>query len=126
MGNRLPRQRKPTGDARSAVEFQADKRCDASRYSWITKEAYRVTANPSAITIMPSPKNESRSRSKARKPMVRLRSTPAEVMDPAYVDQWLDEPNEMLAVLKPLEAIERGGIARVREVVEGLRWGAPR
>ena len=58
--------------------------------------------------------------------MVRLRSTPAEVMDPAYVDQWLDEPNEMLAVLKPLEAIERGGIARVREVVEGLRWGAPR
>jgi hypothetical protein len=45
-------------------------------------------------------------------------------MNAAYVGPWLDEPNEMLAGLKPVEAIERGRIDRVWQVVEGLRSGA--
>jgi DNA-binding XRE family transcriptional regulator len=56
--------------------------------------------------------------------VTRLCSALAEAMNAAYVGPWLDEPNEMLAGLKPVEAIERGRIDRVWQVVEGLRSGA--
>jgi hypothetical protein len=45
-------------------------------------------------------------------------------MDSAYVARWFDEPNEMLAGLKPVEAVERGQIDLVWQVVEGLRSGS--
>jgi DNA-binding XRE family transcriptional regulator len=48
-----------------------------------------------------------------------------EATEPAHVGQWLDEPNEMLGGLKPVEAIERGQIDLVWQVIEGLRSGSP-
>lgn len=48
-----------------------------------------------------------------------------EAMEPAHVGRWLDEPNEMLGGLKPVEAIERGQIDLVWQVVDGLRSGSP-
>ena len=47
-----------------------------------------------------------------------------EAMQPAFVGRWLDQPNEMLGGLKPVEAIERGQIDLVWQVVEGLRSGS--
>jgi DNA-binding XRE family transcriptional regulator len=55
----------------------------------------------------------------------RLCQALSEVMDPAFVGEWLDQPNDMLAGLKPVEAIERGQIELVWQVVEGLRSGSP-
>ena len=46
-------------------------------------------------------------------------------MQPTFVGAWLDQPNEMLAGLKPVEAIERGQIELVWQLVEGLRTGSP-
>jgi hypothetical protein len=56
--------------------------------------------------------------------IVRLCDALAEAMQPAFVGQWLDQPNEMLGGLKPVEAIERGQIDLVWQVVEGLRSGS--
>jgi transcriptional regulator with XRE-family HTH domain len=55
----------------------------------------------------------------------RLCEALAEAMEPAFVGHWLDQPNEMLAGLKPVEAIERGQLDLVWQVVEGLRSGSP-
>ena len=55
---------------------------------------------------------------------VRLCDALAEAMQPAFVGQWLEQPNEMLDNLKPLEAIERGQIDLVWQVVDGLRSGS--
>lgn len=57
--------------------------------------------------------------------VVRLCDALAEAMQPAFVGQWLDQPNEMLGGLKPVEAIERGQIDLVWQVAEGLRTGSP-
>lgn len=55
----------------------------------------------------------------------RLCEAAAEAVQPGYLGQWLDEPNEMLGGLKPVEAVERGQIDLVWQVVEGLRSGSP-
>jgi hypothetical protein len=49
----------------------------------------------------------------------------AEAMNARHIGRWLDEPNEMLGGLKPVEAIERGQIDLVWQVVTGLRTGLP-
>jgi DNA-binding transcriptional regulator YiaG len=54
----------------------------------------------------------------------RLCEALAEAMDADFVGQWLDQPNEMLGGLKPVEAIERGQLDLVWQVVEGLRAGS--
>ena len=54
----------------------------------------------------------------------RRRSATSEAMQPTFVGAWLDQPNEMLGSLKPVEAIKRGQIDLVWQVVEGLRSGA--
>jgi DNA-binding transcriptional regulator YiaG len=54
----------------------------------------------------------------------RLCGALAEAMESGYVGKWLDEPNEMLGGLKPVEAVERGQIDLVWQVVEGLRSGS--
>ena len=56
--------------------------------------------------------------------VARLCGALAEAMQPAFVGQWLDQPNEMLGNLKPVEAIERGLIDVVWQVAEGLRFGS--
>ena len=55
----------------------------------------------------------------------RLCEALAEVMDATFVGNWLDQPNEMLGGLRPVEAIERGQLDLVWQVVEGLRSGSP-
>jgi DNA-binding transcriptional regulator YiaG len=55
----------------------------------------------------------------------RLCGALASAMKPGYVGHWLDEPNEMLNGLKPVEVVERGQIDLVWQVVEGLRSGSP-
>lgn len=57
--------------------------------------------------------------------ITRLCGALAESMQPVHVGAWLDEPNELLGGLKPVEAIERGQIDLVWQVVEGLRSGSP-
>jgi hypothetical protein len=54
----------------------------------------------------------------------RLCGALAQAMESTFVGRWLDEPNEMLAGLKPVEAVERGQIDLVWQVVEGLRSGS--
>jgi hypothetical protein len=54
----------------------------------------------------------------------RLCEALAEAMEPAFAGRWLDQPNEMLAGLKPVEAIERGQLDLVWQVVDGLRSGS--
>jgi DNA-binding transcriptional regulator YiaG len=56
--------------------------------------------------------------------VTRLCEALAESMEPAYVAQWLDRPNEMLRGLKPVEAIERGQLDLVWQVADGLRSGS--
>jgi DNA-binding XRE family transcriptional regulator len=56
--------------------------------------------------------------------VIRLCEALAEAMQPRYVSQWLDQPNEMLNNLKPIEAIERGHLDLVWQVAEGLRSGS--
>src|SRR5436309_15999645 len=48
----------------------------------------------------------------------RLCEALAEAMETAFVGRWLDQPNEMLGGLKPVEAIERGQLDSVWQVVE--------
>lgn len=55
---------------------------------------------------------------------VRLCDALGDAMQPGFVGQWLDQPNEMLGSLKPVEAIERGQVDLVWQVVEGLRSGS--
>jgi DNA-binding XRE family transcriptional regulator len=55
----------------------------------------------------------------------RLCKALAEAMEPSFLGHRLDQPNEMLAGLKPVEAIERGQIELVWQLVEGLRTGSP-
>lgn len=55
----------------------------------------------------------------------RLCQALAEAMEPSFVGHWLDQPNDMLGGLKPIEVIERGQIDLVWQVVEGLRSGSP-
>ena len=55
----------------------------------------------------------------------RLCQALGEAMQPAFVGHWLDQPNELLGGLKPVEAIERGQLDLVWQVVEGLRSGSP-
>jgi hypothetical protein len=54
----------------------------------------------------------------------RLGEALGEAMDPGNVGRWLAEPNEMLGGLKPVEAIERGHIDLVWQIIEGLRSGS--
>jgi DNA-binding transcriptional regulator YiaG len=54
----------------------------------------------------------------------RLCGALAEAMESGHVGRWLDEPNEMLGGLKPVEAVERGQIDLVWQVAEGLRSGS--
>ena len=56
--------------------------------------------------------------------VVRLCDALGEAMQSAFVARWLDQPNEMLGNLKPVEAIERGQVDLVWQVVEGLRSGS--
>jgi hypothetical protein len=55
---------------------------------------------------------------------VRLCDALGEAMQAAFVGQWFDQPNEMLGNLKPIEAIERGQVDLVWQVVEGLKSGS--
>jgi DNA-binding transcriptional regulator YiaG len=55
----------------------------------------------------------------------RLCEALADAMEPAFVGRRLDQPNEMLGGLKPIEAIERGQLDLVWQVAEGLRSGPP-
>jgi len=54
----------------------------------------------------------------------RLCDALGEAMQSTFVGQWLDQPNELLGNLKPVEAIERGQIDLVWQVAEGLRSGS--
>ncbi len=54
----------------------------------------------------------------------RLCAALAETMQPSFVGTWLDGPNDLLAGLKPVEAIERGQLDLVWQVAEGLRSGS--
>jgi DNA-binding transcriptional regulator YiaG len=54
----------------------------------------------------------------------RLCAALAESMQGPFVGPWLDQPSKLLAGLKPVEAIERGQLDLVWQVVEGLRSGS--
>jgi len=54
----------------------------------------------------------------------RLCDALAESMKSGYVGRWLDEFNDMLDGLKPIEAIERGRVDLVWQVADGLKFGS--
>ncbi len=47
-----------------------------------------------------------------------------ESMQIPFGGTWLDQPNELLDGVKPVEAIERGQLDLVWQVAEGLRSGS--
>ena len=49
----------------------------------------------------------------------------SEVIRPKYLRNWLDEPNEEFAGLKPLEVIERGEVDRIWEMIYRVGSGEP-
>lgn len=53
-----------------------------------------------------------------------LRDALAEAMNAEFISVWLNQPNEMLGGLKPVEAIECGKLDLVWRVAEGLRSGS--
>ncbi len=55
----------------------------------------------------------------------RLLRALAEIVEENVVAEWLETPNEVLDGLKPLEAIERGEVDRIWQVVYALRSGEP-
>lgn len=57
--------------------------------------------------------------------LCRLFKALGESMEANYLGHWLEEPNEMLAGLKPVEAIERGQLDLVWQIADGLRTGSP-
>ena len=56
--------------------------------------------------------------------VTRLCAALAESMQAPFVGTWFDQPSELLAGLKPVEAIERGQLDLVWQVAEGLRSGS--
>jgi DNA-binding transcriptional regulator YiaG len=55
----------------------------------------------------------------------RLQEALAEVVEPAYVGQWLQAPNDAFEGLKPLEVIERGETDRIWRMIYLLESGVP-
>ena len=55
----------------------------------------------------------------------RLCDSLCEVVDPDFLGEWFDAPNEALGGLKPIEVIERGEIDRLWEMFYRLRSGMP-
>ena len=60
-----------------------------------------------------------------RTQIARLFQALEEAMNAEYVGPWMEQPNDMLDGLKPVEAIERGMIDLVWQIAEGLREGSP-
>jgi hypothetical protein len=48
-----------------------------------------------------------------------------EVMQPAFVGEWMQTPNDAFDGLKPLEVIERGETDRIWQMIYQLRSGSP-
>jgi len=78
----------------------------------------RTVSGAESATTIPSPLRRSITQ------VTRLLDALGEAMQPDFVGQWLDQPNEMLNSLKPVEAIERGEIDLVWQIAEGLRSGS--
>lgn len=55
----------------------------------------------------------------------RLQEALAEVVEPDYVGQWLQAPNDAFEGLKPLEVIERGETDRIWRMIYVLESGVP-
>lgn len=55
----------------------------------------------------------------------RLRKTLAEIMNPEFIDEWLDTPTASLDNMKPVEVVERGESNRVWGILYHLRSGMP-
>ncbi len=55
----------------------------------------------------------------------RLLKALGEIVEEDVIAEWLDTPNEVLDGLKPLEAIERGEVDRIWQIVYALRSGEP-
>jgi transcriptional regulator with XRE-family HTH domain len=57
--------------------------------------------------------------------MQRLQQGLARVMRREFIGEWLQTPNEALAGLKPIEAVERGEIDRLWRMIYMLESGQP-
>ena len=57
--------------------------------------------------------------------MQRLQKALARVMDPEFIAEWLQTPNQELDNLKPLEVVERGEIDRLWRLIYYLESGTP-
>ena len=55
----------------------------------------------------------------------RLQEALAEVVEPDYVGEWLQAPNDAFEGLKPLEVIERGETDRIWRMIYVLESGVP-
>jgi len=55
----------------------------------------------------------------------RLREGLEAVMEPGYIGEWLQSPNDSFNGLKPLEVIERGQIDRIWRMIHLLESGVP-
>jgi DNA-binding transcriptional regulator YiaG len=55
----------------------------------------------------------------------RLQKALVTVIDPDFIGEWLQTPNEAFDSLKPLEVIERGQIDRIWRMIYLLESGVP-
>lgn len=57
--------------------------------------------------------------------LTRLQRALTTVIEPSYVGEWLQTPNDAFEGLKPLEVIERGQIDRLWRMIYILESGVP-
>ena len=57
--------------------------------------------------------------------LLRLQRALSGVMEPSYIGEWLQSPNDSFNGLKPLEVIERGEIDRIWQMIHLLESGVP-
>lgn len=115
---------KPKGNSKSTAESDVGalrKRCAISQelLSRLLDVSLRTASGLESGKVAPSRIRRNLTQ------VSRLAEALAEAMDCSHVGRWLAEPNEMLGGLKPVEAIERGQIDLVWQVVQGLRTGSP-
>jgi len=93
----------------------------------MAREAFGRLVNVSVRTIAEVESNTRRVQKLQRNyvEVNRLCDSLSEVVDPEYLGDWFNAPNDAFGGLKPIEVIERGEIDRLWEMFYRLRSGMP-
>jgi transcriptional regulator with XRE-family HTH domain len=93
----------------------------------VTRKVFaRITGySERSIASWESGKKPSAPASQSLNEVARLTEALEDVIKPEFIAGWLEEPNEALEGLKPLEVIERGEVDRLWRMIYYLESGVP-